>query len=183
MTSNKPRPCISFHVGSISSLLFSLDTCLLSQYHTPHILFISLKEFNKGIYFTFFPVHQSAIYYSYKKWFPHCVHIGPHYDLFCNIVFDVQSPFLPSSMQKFPFMSTTQQQFTCLFGLELKNCSLHFLRIQSIFSIVHFVYRALQRSPLVPNPIAMYYFVSTVRTLYCRFTALSKMEGTHLALM
>lgn len=70
MTSIKPEPCISFHVGSISSLLFSLDTCLLSQYHTPHILFISLKEFNKGIYFTFFSVHQSAIYYSYKKWFP-----------------------------------------------------------------------------------------------------------------
>ena len=46
-------------MGSISSLLFSLDTCLLSQYHAPHILFISWKEFNKRIYFMFFSVHQS----------------------------------------------------------------------------------------------------------------------------
>lgn len=181
MTSNKP--CISFHVGSISSLLFSLDTCLLSQYHTPHILFISLKEFNKGIQFMFFSVHQSVIYYSYKKCFPQCIHIGPHYDFFYNIAFDIQSPFLPSSYVNFLFMNITQQQFTCQFDLQLKKLFSPLLENSKYFSIVHFVCHVLQKNPLVPKFYLNVLLCIHSKNSYFRFTTLSKMEGTHLALM
>lgn len=132
MTPNQPNPCTSFHVGSISSLLFSLDTCLLSQNHAPHILFISLKEFNKGIYFMFFSVHQSAIYYSYKKWFPQCIHTGPHCGFFAD---DAQIVTTLSIIRAdFPFLPSSSVTVDLIWTLKKLVLS-HVLRIQSNFQL------------------------------------------------
>lgn len=165
-------------MGSVSSLLFSLDTCLLSQRRAPHILFISLKESNKGIYFMFFSLSNVKFTILTKNGFPQCTYNVLHYNRFCNMTGDVQTaPSLTVVHADFPLVSITQWQFHCQLDLELNNL------FYSLFGdlVLHFADHVPQKNLLVSNSIALYKFVSTVGTLTTDLCLLAK-QRAHILL-